>query len=276
VWLLASGAILLVGVWRLRAGTQPGWRAGAVLLGVLLAGHLLHYLFPPAEVDAPGAVRWAELLALPAAMLLLYRRALSWPQASPMPAPEAEAQPRRFRSPLWQLAETFLIAAVFYYGIEFTTGRFRVEGPSMQPTLTAGQFVLTDRLAYRLGQPQRGDIVVVHPDADPLAGAGHDLIKRVVGLPGEHIVVGAGVVHIDGRQYWEPYLSEPAGYNGTWTLGPDEYFVLGDNRNNSSDSHVWGPLHRDAFNSRALLVYWPPRAWTWVAGMPLAAAPVEP
>jgi len=84
------------------------------------------------------------------------------------------------------------------------------------------------------------------------------------------------VVHIDGRPYGEPYLTAPADYSGMWTLASDEYFVLGDNRNNSSDSHVWGPLHRDAFNSRALLVYWPPRAWTWVAGMPLAAAPVEP
>jgi signal peptidase I len=205
-------------------------------------------------------------------MLLLYQRAQAWPVAQPLAAVSAEARPQRGRSALWQIAETFLVALAFYYGIEFTTGRFRVEGPSMQPTLAAGQFVLTDRLAYRLGQPQRGDIVVIHPEA----GAGQDLIKRVVGLPGEHIVMGAGVVHIDGRPYAEPYLNEPAGYSGTWTLGPDEFFVLGDNRNNSSDSHVFGPLRRAAFNSRALLVYWPPQAWTWVAGTPLAAAPVGP
>ena len=276
LWLLASGVILLVGVWRLSGGQQPGWRAGAVLLGVLLAGHLLHYLFPPAGVDAPAAVRWAELLALPAAMLLLYRRARAWPLARPMPDPEAATLPRRGRTAPWQLAETFLIAAAFYFAIEFTTGRFRVEGPSMQPTLHAGQFVLTDRLAYRLGRPRRGDIVVIHPAADEQAGPGQDLIKRVVGLPGEHIVMGAGVVHIDGHLYREPYLERPAEYIGAWDLGADEYFILGDNRNNSSDSHVWGPLHRAEFNSRALLVYWPPPAWTWVAGMPLAAAPVGP
>ncbi len=277
LWLLASGLILAVGVGRLASGRLPGWRAGAVLLGVLLVGHLLHYLFPPAGVDAPAAVRWAELAALPLAMLLLYRRAQAWPLAQPAPAAEAAAsRPQLFRSPLWQLAETFLIAAVFYFGIEFTTGRFRVEGPSMQPTLAAGQFVLTDRLAYRLGRPQRGDIVVIHPAGDPLAGESHDLIKRVIGLPGEHIAIAEGVVHIDGQPYGEPYLREPGQHSGLWALGPDEYFVLGDNRNNSSDSHVWGPLHGSAFNSRALLVYWPPPAWTWVAGTPLAAAPAGP
>lgn len=275
VWLLASGAILVVGMWRLARGRAPGWRVGMGVLGVLLAGHAAHYLFPPAAVDAPGAVRWAELIALPVGMFSLYRRTQAWPVAVPEPA----AAPPRRRSVLWQLAETFVLAALFYYGIEFTTGRFRVEGPSMQPTLAAGQFVLTDRLAYRLGRPQRGDIVVIHPLAAgatrPLVG-GQDLIKRVIGLPGEAIAIQDGVVFIDEQPYAEPYLSAPAGYAGTWTLGADQYFVLGDNRNNSSDSHVWGPLPRAAFNSRALLVYWPPPAWTWVAGTPLAAAPVEP
>ena len=83
LWLLASGAILLVGTGRLWGSQRPGGRAGAVLLGVLLAGHLAHYLFPPAGLDAPGAVRWAELIALPAAMLLLYQRAQAWPVAQP-------------------------------------------------------------------------------------------------------------------------------------------------------------------------------------------------
>lgn len=271
LWLLAAGVILSVGMWVLARGRQPGWRAGAVLLGVLLAGHWLHYLYPPAGVDAPAAVRWAEVLALPAAMLLLYRRAQAWPLAHPRPV-EAPARPRPFRSPVWQLAETFLIAVLFYYGIEFTTGRFRVEGPSMQPTLGAGQFVLTDRLAYRLGRPQRGDIVVIHPESSAANGAAPDLIKRVVGLPGEHITLVAGLVYVDERPYLEPYVRFRDDSNGTWTLNSDQYFVLGDNRLNSSDSRIWGPLPRAAFNSRALLVYWPPPAWTWVAGMPLAAA----
>lgn len=255
-WEVATVATLGVGLWSLARQRQPGWWVGASLLGVLAVAHLIHYLFPPAVSDAPAAVRWAELIVVPAAMVALYRRAEAWPLRPGEPPSEA-AGPRA-KSAVRIVAETVLIAGLAYGGIELSVGRFRVDGPSMLPTLHAGQFVAVDRLAYRLGAPQRGDIVAIHHDRS-------ELIKRIVGLPGETIAVANGEVRIDGRLYLEPYLPALATYTGTWTLGADQYFVLGDNRNNSSDSHVWGPVGRRAIDGKALLVYWPPVDWGAIA-----------
>ena len=94
---------------------------------------------------------------------------------------------------------------------------------------------------------------MVHPPPAPYQA----FLKRLIGLPGEFVAVEGGVVRIDGVALAEPYLLEPPGYTGAWTLGEDEYLVLGDNRNDSSDSHIWGPVHRSAIEARALLIYWP-------------------
>ena len=149
--------------------------------------------------------------------------------------------------------ETVLLALVLFLAINAISARVRVENVSMQPTLKPGEFLLVNRVAYKLGDPSIGDIVVFHaPGASDL-----DYIKRVIGLPGDEIRVEDGAVYVNNQPIYEPYLSEPPRYSGVWEVPPDQYFVLGDNRNNSSDSHLWGFIPRDDIVGRALLVYWP-------------------
>jgi signal peptidase I len=256
-WVVVIGLLLAGGIWLLNWRRPSGWRAGLGLLGALLAAYAVHYLYPLARSNAAGVVRWAELVVVPLTMAVLYRRALAWPlsgaagaTATGMPP---TARPLRTR-PVWrQMAETLLVAAVVYFALEFATGRFRVEGPSMQPSLYTGQFVFADKLAYHLGNPQRGDIVVVLPNLP----TDQDFIKRLMGLPGESVTVNNGGLWINGQLMTEPYITAPASYTGTWQLGLDQYFVMGDNRNNSTDSHVWGAVHRRAIAGKVLFVYWP-------------------
>ena len=247
LWTLATIVALVAGI-----GSEAGKRAwgGALVFGLLLLGYAGHYLYPVAGANAAGVVRWAELVALPLGVFIGDRRAA----ALAGPLPEGASAPRRWRRPLWwQMLEPLLFAGLIYGALEVGTGRFRVDGPSMQPNLHTGEFVLADRLVYRLGPPRRGDVVVVHPPPAPEQA----FLKRLIGLPGEFVAVEGGVVRIDGVALAEPYLLEPPGYTGAWTLGEDEYLVLGDNRNDSSDSHIWGPVHRSAIEARALLIYWP-------------------
>jgi signal peptidase I len=155
------------------------------------------------------------------------------------------------------VGETLLFTILIYGAMELGTGRFRVDGPSMQPNLHTGQFVLADKLAFYLGEPRRGDVVVVRPPVNREV----EFIKRVIGLPGERVVVAAGLVRVDGRPLREPYIAAPPNYDGEWLLGEDQYLVLGDNRIDSSDSHVWGPVPREDIVGKALVVYWPVAEW---------------
>jgi signal peptidase I len=98
---------------------------------------------------------------------------------------------------------------------------------------------------------------VLHPPSN----MGEDYIKRVVGLPGERIEVRDGKVWVDGVVLEEPYISTSPNYSESWDLGEGEYVVLGDNRNNSDDSHKWGPLSEEDIVGKAWLCYWPPEQW---------------
>ena len=193
------------------------------------------------------------------------------PGAPETPAGQAPAAPApsRLRLLLREILETILLTGIIYAAVNFATGRFRVEGDSMQPNLHPEQYVLVDKVSYRLGQPRRGDVVVFQY---PLATE-RDFIKRVIGLPGETVTVTGGAVSINGQPLNEPYIAAPPTYNNTWTLGPDQYFVLGDNRNNSSDSHNWGPLNRQYLIGRAVFVYWPPDGWGLVPHYTYASTP---
>jgi signal peptidase I len=254
IWVLAIGLLLAGGLWLLGQRRPPGWRAGLLLLGALLLAYGVDYLYPVAHFNTAGVTRWAEMVVVPLAMLLLYGRARGWPaegaaKSDPAASPAA-ARPR----PAWRpVVETLLVAGLVYFALEFATARFQVEGPSMQPSLHTGEYVLADRLAYKLGRPQRGDVVTVIPN---LPGS-QEFIKRLMGLPGDTIAVKNGDVWINGGIISEPYIKEPPRYVGTWQLGPDEYFVMGDNRNDSDDSHIWGSVHRSAITSKVVAVYWP-------------------
>lgn len=127
---------------------------------------------------------------------------------------------------------------------------------SMLPTLRPGDRLEADDAGG--ADPRRGELWIVRGPARLFPGGG-PLVKRVVGLPGETIAVANGTVLIDGRPLAEPYLAAPPAYTmPPRPLGLDEYFVLGDNRNASNDSHLWGPAPRRSFLGRARLRFWPP------------------
>jgi signal peptidase I len=153
---------------------------------------------------------------------------------------------------------------------------YRIPSPSMEPTLHCarpaafcqGRFsdrVIADRLAYRFGDPERGQIVVfAAPRAADRCGAGDGgsaYVKRLIGLPGEVVSMRKGVVFIDGERLLEPYVDPGLrGHeNGRWPRVPaGHYFVLGDSRIHSCDSRVWGTVPRGSLIGPARVTYWPP------------------
>jgi signal peptidase I len=151
----------------------------------------------------------------------------------------------------------------------FVLAHFVVEGESMYSTLDTNDRVFVNKLSYRLHDPNRGDVVVLHQ----VTGASErDLIKRVIGLPGESVEVRNCAVLIDGRVLNEPYLDPavvtPTDCGGDYVLDgvvPDDHvFVLGDNRGGSQDSRVIGPISEDDLVGRAFVVFWPQSHWQWL------------
>lgn len=177
---------------------------------------------------------------------------------SPEPQPQEEA-PRGVGCGrvLWEVIQTLLMALGLYLLLNLATARVVVRGLSMYPTFKGNEFVLVNRLAYRLGEPQRGDVVVFHPNFL----SRDDYIKRIIGLPGDEIIIRGGKVYVNGQVLHEPYIAEPPHYTGRWVVPEGHIFVLGDNRNHSQDSHVFGPVPLDAVVGKAEFVYWPPTAW---------------
>jgi signal peptidase I len=197
-------------------------------------------------------------------------------QSEVQPDPQPVAEERLIESPRIvsrrrlrrDIVETLLLVVVIYTLVNLTTARAVVEGPSMQPNFYTGQLVVINRFAYYFAQPQRGDVVVLHsprsecltPEKIETSGC-EDLIKRVIGLPGEKVEIKNGRVSINGTQIDEPYIQEfcKVGCDGVWNLKDSEYFVLGDNRNNSYDGHSFGPIERHLIVGQAWIRYWPPQ-----------------
>lgn len=155
---------------------------------------------------------------------------------------------------LVELLQTVLLALVLYIGVSVVTDRVRVENISMQPTLYENDLLLVNKVVYELRQPSYGEIIIFHHTHNPP----EDYIKRVIGLPGDTVEVNDGVVMVNGVPLDEPYLKELPVYEGSWVVPEDSLFVLGDNRNLSSDSRVWGFVPMEELVGRADLIYWPP------------------
>lgn len=131
-----------------------------------------------------------------------------------------------------------------------------VPTPSMVPTIMMGDRLWTDKLTLHWRPIRRGDIVVFTPP--PEVKTDSPYVKRVIGLPGEKVEVKKGAVYINGQPLDEPYIKEKPLYVwGPQTVPADSYLVLGDNRNNSNDSHYWGFLSRKAIISRGVFRFWP-------------------
>jgi signal peptidase I len=171
------------------------------------------------------------------------------------------------------ILEISLISLFLFISINALSARIRIESVSMEPTLYAGNFVVVNKLAYQFAEPSRGDIIVFHyppnPEQDPY-------IKRVIGLPGDNVIVKEGEVLINGVRIAEPYLESPTRQGGEWIIPSDSLFVMGDNRNNSSDSRSWGMVPVENVIGKALVVYWPPNKWELLGSSFAIAAESEP
>jgi len=152
----------------------------------------------------------------------------------------------------------------------FLFGAYYIPSPSMEPTLSIGDRIVVNKVSYRLHDVNRGDLVVFTPTGTAAAEGIDDLIKRVIGLPGETVTVADGRVLIDGGMLIEPYLADPFstddlqtvpwcldGGMAKCTVPADHVFVLGDNRANSRDSRFFGPVPIDSIAGRAFARFWP-------------------
>lgn len=158
-----------------------------------------------------------------------------------------------------EIVETLLLTFFIFWIVNSFVGRYRIDGSSMNPTLQNGQYLIINNFSYYLNEPDRGDIIVfLHPNSDL------NLIKRVVGLPGDHVEIRERTVSVNGVQLNEPYIQAEPTYTGDWVVPEDEFFVLGDNRNSSSDSHSWGFLPEENIIGKAVIVYWPIEDWETV------------
>lgn len=190
--------------------------------------------------------------------------------AAPPPLVETPAEEKtNWKQFAFDLIETLVLAVILYFGINALSARVRVDGFSMNPTLQDGEYVLVSKVSYKLGDPQRGDIIVFEfPGSLPT----QDLIKRIIGLPGDVIEVRQKTVYINGQVLSEPYIAAAPNYSGTWQVPEGFLFVLGDNRNDSSDSHSWGMLPIGNVIGKAILIYWPPTDWNFINHFELAVA----
>lgn len=145
--------------------------------------------------------------------------------------------------------------------LQLATPQSIVQGRSMQPTFNDGQRLLISRINYMVGDPQYGDIIVFN-SPDPQTDNEPPLIKRLIGLPGDIIEIIDTEVYRNGELLDEPYINEPCTrfkcQDERWELGPDEYFMMGDNRNHSNDSRSFGPVREDLIIGEAIFRFWPP------------------
>ncbi len=199
-----------------------------------------------------------------------------------LPAPRHRTMWRPLGRGLREMAETIILALLIFLLVRAVVQNFQVEGRSMEPTFESQWYVLVnkalyweinmetvskfvpfvdpgdDPMRYLFRGPKRGDVVVFKSPNQPSNGPERDFIKRVIALPGETVEVRDCTVFINGEPLDEPYIREKPSYtDGPHTVPPDHLYVLGDNRNNSSDSSSWGMLPKENLIGQAWLIYWP-------------------
>jgi signal peptidase I len=185
--------------------------------------------------------------------------------------PGAAVQQKRSGGGIWsalrEVAETIILTLVIFVLVRAVVENYRVEGSSMEPNLTGGEYLIVNKALYELRPAERGDIIVFRAPQSP----DKNFVKRIIGLPGETVELKAGQVYVNGKLLYEPYIDARFGYSwGPAEVGPDQLFVLGDNRNNSSDSHSWGMLPEVNVIGKAWICYWPPKSWGFLPHYALA------
>ena len=164
---------------------------------------------------------------------------------------------RRYRI-VREIIETITLTLLMFLVIRFAVQNFRVDGMSMEPTLHDQEFILVNKAAYVFHTPQRGDIIVFEYPRDTRV----DYVKRIIAIPGDVISIVGEQVTVDGVALHESYVNPSDPFNPfspiyNRVVPPDDYFVMGDNRGNSSDSRQWGFVPRQNIIGRATFVYWP-------------------
>lgn len=165
---------------------------------------------------------------------------------------------RRSKSAMRELLETIVLTAIVFLAIRAVAQNYQVDGHSMDPTMHNSEFVIVLKAVYWFHPPQTGDIIVLQYPEDP----SRNFIKRVIGTPGDVVAVRNGQVIVNGHALTEPYIAQAPAYTvAPLTVPPGKYWVLGDNRNDSNDSHIWGFLPANEVIGKAWVVYWPPSDW---------------
>lgn len=179
-----------------------------------------------------------------------------------------------------EIAKTVATAAVLAFGIRTFVAEARyIPSSSMEPTLQINDRLIVEKVSYHFQKPQHGDIVVFNPTAALIAQNFKDaFIKRIIGVPGDTIQIKDGKVFVNGKPLTENYIAQRPNYQfGPVTVPPDQYLVLGDNRNNSYDSHYWGFVPQDRLIGRAALRFWPfNRFGSLETPAPSVAPPLQP
>ncbi len=163
----------------------------------------------------------------------------------------------------FDLIESTVVAlSIFVIIYLFLVQPHQVTGASMDPTFHDGEYILTDKITYRFQEPQRGDVIVFKAPRNP----DFDYIKRIIGVPGDTVLISGGAVFVNGNKLNENYIQSetlilPGQYikeEQEFKINNNEYFVLGDNRSHSSDSRQWGTVPKKDIIGRVFFRYWPP------------------
>jgi len=164
------------------------------------------------------------------------------------------------------LAITLVLAMVVFLILQTTIQSSIVEGSSMLPGLENGQRLIVAKAVYHFRQPQRGEIIIVHPPIAP----SKQWVKRVIGLPGDTVEVKNHTVYVNNIALDEPYINEKPNYTmAPYTVEEGNYFVMGDNRNNSTDSHLRWTVPEENIVGEVWLRLWPLDTWGLIHGYPL-------